>query len=192
MKVCSIEGCGKRHDSKGYCKIHYDRYKRHGDPLGGRTYEGEPFKWLLEHLDYKGDDCLIWPYAKDDFGYGCIRIDGKTERVHIVVATIKHGPRPTDKHEARHLCGRGHKGCCSPNHLIWSTQSENQMDRIMHSTSNRGERNGLSKLTRDDVLAILNDTRTQQSIATDYNVVKETISRIKSGYSWNWLTGIKP
>jgi transposase-like protein len=31
---CSIEGCDKPHSSRGWCKEHYDRYLRWGDPLG--------------------------------------------------------------------------------------------------------------------------------------------------------------
>lgn len=32
MKVCSIEGCGLKHVSRGYCRTHYYRFKRYGDP----------------------------------------------------------------------------------------------------------------------------------------------------------------
>ena len=30
MKVCKYEGCGKPHDSRGYCKIHAQRLRRTG------------------------------------------------------------------------------------------------------------------------------------------------------------------
>jgi len=33
MKLCSIEGCGREHDAKGFCRSHYKRWKLHGDPL---------------------------------------------------------------------------------------------------------------------------------------------------------------
>jgi len=36
--ICSIEGCGKPHSAKGYCRNHYRRWKAHGDPFGGRIY----------------------------------------------------------------------------------------------------------------------------------------------------------
>jgi hypothetical protein len=32
-KKCTIEGCEKKHNAKGYCFTHYNRYKRYGDPL---------------------------------------------------------------------------------------------------------------------------------------------------------------
>jgi hypothetical protein len=30
--VCTIEGCGKRQRSGGFCTLHYQRWRRHGDP----------------------------------------------------------------------------------------------------------------------------------------------------------------
>ena len=33
MRKCSIENCNRKHHSKDYCKMHYKRYKKHGDPL---------------------------------------------------------------------------------------------------------------------------------------------------------------
>lgn len=193
MKVCSIEGCGRKHEAKGFCNRHYHRLMKHGDPLGGsKTFAGEPAKWLLEHLDYEGDYCLIWPYSRNAKGYGKICIDGKMEIVHVVVAAIKYGPKPTPKHECRHLCGQGYLGCVAPNHLRWATASENQMDRVTHGTSNRGERHGQSKLTGNDVLEIVKDERFYRVIAADYGVVHQTVFDIKTGKSWGWLTGIKP
>lgn len=33
--TCSIEGCGKSRAASGYCRHHYNRAYRYGDPLGG-------------------------------------------------------------------------------------------------------------------------------------------------------------
>lgn len=40
-RICSLTGCEKRRFSKDYCLMHYKRWKRHGDPLGGRKFVGE-------------------------------------------------------------------------------------------------------------------------------------------------------
>jgi hypothetical protein len=30
-EFCSIDGCGKKHRSKGFCNMHYTRFVKHGD-----------------------------------------------------------------------------------------------------------------------------------------------------------------
>lgn len=32
IRVCGERGCAKRHHARGYCKTHYARWLRHGDP----------------------------------------------------------------------------------------------------------------------------------------------------------------
>lgn len=71
--------------------------------------------------------------------------------------------------------------------LRWDTPKNNQLDRIKHGTSNRGERCAASKLTEDQVRAIRADTRLQRIIAAEYNVRDSAISRIKSGKRWSHL-----
>ena len=34
-KICSVDGCERLHYAKGYCALHYRRFKVHGDPLLG-------------------------------------------------------------------------------------------------------------------------------------------------------------
>lgn len=31
-RTCTFEGCERKHLAKGYCKLHYQRLKKHGDP----------------------------------------------------------------------------------------------------------------------------------------------------------------
>jgi len=39
MKICTVENCGRKHKGRGYCQLHYSRFRRHGDtnelPRGG-------------------------------------------------------------------------------------------------------------------------------------------------------------
>lgn len=45
MKACSVEGCGREHYARGWCKLHYMRWHANGDPgpaevLRVASYEG--------------------------------------------------------------------------------------------------------------------------------------------------------
>jgi hypothetical protein len=71
--------------------------------------------------------------------------------------------------------------------LRWDTPRANQLDRIKHGTSNRGEKCAASKLTEKQVKDIRVDTRLQRIIAAEYGVRENTISRIKSGKRWSHL-----
>ena len=33
MRICSIDGCGKIHEARGYCRQHYQQWSWHGEPL---------------------------------------------------------------------------------------------------------------------------------------------------------------
>jgi hypothetical protein len=40
-RPCVIEGCEAKRVARGWCASHYTRWKRHGDPLGGRERYGQ-------------------------------------------------------------------------------------------------------------------------------------------------------
>ena len=47
-KLCAVSGCGKRATSKGWCQAHYARWRRNGDPEGGRN---TPDRCAIEGCD---------------------------------------------------------------------------------------------------------------------------------------------
>jgi hypothetical protein len=105
------------------------------------------------------------------------------------------GPRPSERHESRHLDGTKTNNHLS--NLQWGTYEENQMDRLAHGKSNRGERCGTSKLTSSQVLEISaivsrqDRDMTFQQIGEMFGVGASTVHQIMTGASWGWLTGNK-
>lgn len=175
--------------------MHYHRWERYGDPLGGDKFRGEVQDYFYNVvMTYQGDDCLTWPYSTDGNGYGNIAFggSGRYAKVHRLACQLVNGPPPTPDYEAAHNCGKGSSGCCNPNHLRWATRSENQMDRVEHGTSNRGSQHGMSKLVEDDVLVIasLKGRMSQSKIAKMFGVSQPNIVAIHKGYRWGWLTGL--
>lgn len=185
---CSVEGCGKPHEARGWCNAHYRRFRAHGDPLGGGTRNGEPLAFLETVVfSFEGEECLPWPYGSTSEGYGLININGKKRLATRVVCEHEHGPPPTPEHQAAHNCGKGHLGCVNPRHLRWTTRKENYDDRLIHGTVSRGERNGLAKLTEAQVLEIRASQKPQSQLAAEYGVAQSNISQIKSRKNWAWL-----
>ena len=115
-----------------------------------------------------------------------LRRDGRrsSKNVHGLVLTAFVGPSP----EGLECChgDRNKTNNCLLN-LRWDTKSNNQADRILHGTSNRGERNGVSKLTAEKVKAIRARCargETQPSIAADFGISRVTVSHIHLRKTW--------
>jgi hypothetical protein len=147
---------------------------------------GEPVskvkrEWLQAHVDYDGEECLIWPFSRDPNGYGHCGADW----AHRVMCALVHGPAPTEDHETAHSCGRGKFGCVHPKHVSWKTRSENQLERRRHGT--HGKRKGVRYwLTPGDVAHIraLRGKKTQRELAKIYGVSWQTIGMVQRGETW--------
>lgn len=190
--ICSVDDCSNPATRRGWCSAHYQRWRRHGDPLvgGALVRYGGPLRYFTDVvLLYSGDDCLIWPYGRNDFGYGMLWANGRKSRVHRLACEATHGEPPTPGHDAAHLCGNGHNGCVNPHHLQWKTDAENEADKVAHGTSNRGERHGMAKLQRDHVVEIrrLCGTMPQSEIARRFGISQAAVSAINSRKAWAWL-----
>jgi hypothetical protein len=185
--LCSVPGCGKPLNSRGWCIAHYRRWQWNGDPLAGRTPDGDPEQFYRNVvLAYSGDECLKWPYARNSRGYPQMKLNGRFRLLARVLCEAVHGPAPTPEHEAAHSCGNGHEGCLTQGHLSWKTPVENAADRVTHGTETIGERHGMAKLTKSEVRLIrsLGGEVSQRALAARFGVSQGQIHRILSGKSW--------
>lgn len=156
MRICSIPNCGKPFLARGYCSKHYKRWSTHGDPLRVEGTERGAAQRFYESLFCANTDaCIIWPYSRDDNGYGEMGVPGgKKNDVHPLVCARVHGPRPAPNVVTRHLCGNGHLGCVNPRHLVWGTMKENSEDSLRHGTLRRGEDKYRARFTNAQVAEI--------------------------------------
>lgn len=182
-RICSIPDCCKKHYAHGYCAMHYARLRKHADPLGGRTPNGDAIQWLQDHSQHADKDtCLLWPFPSVHRGYGIVRVNGRSQAASRVMRILIDGDRPNL--EVAHSCGNPR--CVNPNHLRWATTLENQHDKHIHGTDNVGERNPMAKLSQEKVAAIRAriGLQSQRSIARAFGVSEATVSSIKSGTRW--------
>lgn len=161
-----------------------------------RAKNGEPKRWLLDHINHQDkNECLIWPFGQSH-GYGIINNFSRPQsptNAHRAMCLLAHGPAPEGKPEAAHSCGN--RLCVNPHHLRHATYEENSADKLKHGRENFGERNGAARYSESDILAIrerVANGERQSEVRKEYGMSSAQISRICSGKRWSHLSERKP
>ena len=186
--TCSIEGCARRGYCRGWCKAHYVRFQRHGDPLGGtpETIEGR----LLARMDRSGGPDSCWPFvAPGASRSGHLQLSWKDRMlpVHRLAYQTWCGPIP-DGLVVRHRCDN--PPCCNPAHLELGTVADNNRDRDERGRqrSPKGEQAPNAKLTESDVIEIrrLADDGivSQKHIGEMFGISQSTVHLIHVRKAW--------
>lgn len=157
---------------------------------------GEPTMPLVARLygNVKNNErsgCWEWQGSTRG-GYGRIivgsRKDGtrRSESAHRLSYILNNGAIP----EGMEVCHKCDNRCCiNPDHLFLGTRQDNIDDREYKGRNKPpvGERNGMAKLTKSDVLEII-EKRAQgvsfQKLANEYGVCKKTVQDAANGKHW--------
>ena len=188
-KLCSVEGCGNTGRIRaGLCGKHYMRLRTHGHTRTTvkRAPRGAPVKWIADHVDYKDDECLEWPFARYSNGYAMINSPLGAMSASRFMCISAHGMPRRKRMDAAHSCGNGHLACCNPQHLRWATRTSNLEDRKVHGTLLLGEKHPRAKLNEDSVREIrrLRDEMTQSELGRRFGVSFQTVSEIQLRKKW--------
>lgn len=112
--------------------------------------------------------------------------DGRALVQRIVLTTFV-ASCPTGM-QCRHLDGNP-----TNNHVLnlaWGTRSENEQDKLLHGTDNRGERHGMVKLTATNILEIRSRAANGErilDIAKDFPLTKGSIYDIVNRRTWKHI-----
>ena len=188
MTNCSIIDCQRPVRSKGYCNAHYLRWYRHGDPEHGEMLRGTARDWLLKHVEHDGEECLIWPFARNSKGYPDVRFAGMEGMLaHRVMCVLAHGDPPEPKMDAAHSCGNGQTGCINPRHLSWKTRIDNHADKKRHGTQIWGDQIHFAKLTLEQARIAKYDGRSARFFANAFGVSVAAINHLRAGRTWKGI-----
>lgn len=189
-RTCALAGtdgpCGPiwRRD---WCRKHYARVLRHGDPhTVAKRGKGMLLAELKAAAASTSDTCIILttrgshrPIAK---------LDGTLMLASRAVWILSDGD-PGEAH-VLHTCHRGEAGCINRRHLYLGNNDQNVRDMVEAGHSTRGERSGRHKLKAVEVQEIrklIANGMPYGAIAGRYNVSSSTIYQINAGKVWAWL-----
>ena len=117
--VCVVEGCDRAWAKRYWCRKHWERWRKFGDPLGfGRNAPVEVRFW---NKVVQCGECWGWTGSLGKDGYGSFNAEG-SYLAHKWLWTYLYGPVPAG-HELDHLCRN--RACVRPEHLEVVTHKEN-------------------------------------------------------------------
>jgi NUMOD4 motif/HNH endonuclease len=121
----------------------------------------------------------------NSFGYPHTQLGrGNTRQVHSLVLLAFRGPPPAG---ANGCHNDGNPANCQLDNLRWDTQANNLRDKVTHGTNTVGEKNGVSKLTEAQLVAIHADRRSRRDIAAAYGISEHHVSGIRRRRTWKHL-----
>lgn len=127
-RTCSIADCDKPSSSRGWCRMHYNRWQRHGNPmLTLATPRGLSEQERFWRYVEKTDSCWLWTGACNQGGYG--QFHGKNHRGQAsrFAYQFKVGEIPNGL-DLDHLCRN--RICVNPDHLEPVTRRTNLLRGI--------------------------------------------------------------
>lgn len=121
-RVCSVASCARPHEAKNFCRLHYTRWRKYGDPGTVLQLNGMDDLRLMDKVEMIPSGCWLWTATLSGKGYGQFRFRGKLWIAHRAAYEIFVGPIPEGA-TLDHLCRV--RRCVNPEHLEPVSQREN-------------------------------------------------------------------
>lgn len=137
IMLCVFPGCtDTRIFSRGWCRVHYNRWYRYGDPAICKQLQGDDAKRLKQHIEIDEHGCWLWLGSVQKNGYAKSNCQGKATWAHIASYRTFVGEIP-EGHDIDHVCHNEdeacqggwrcrHRRCINPDHLRAVTRTINR------------------------------------------------------------------
>ena len=151
-----------------------------------KDFRGSPSERFFLKIK-KTKKCWFWIGARNPDGYGTLRIERKSIKVHRFSYEIHKGKIPLGL-EVCHSCDN--TSCVNPEHLFLGTHSDNMrdMENKKRSKHPRGENQRFHKLTWENVIKIRRKYKTgkitQKRLSEIFGVGESTIQGIIKKQTW--------
>jgi hypothetical protein len=165
--------------------------------MGTKIHRDAPFArearvtefWRQVDASAGPDACWPWTgYAEK--GYGRCQWAGRMVGAHELAVSFTTGAARPEGFDTCHSCDN--PLCCNPAHLRFDHRQGNVDDMTSRGRQARGVRNGQSRLTEADVLAIRHGIAagmTGKSFAEQLGVSPSLITEIARGRRWSHVGG---
>ena len=149
-----------------------------------------PVVSLAEYLDARTSPepmsgCWLWTGCANALGYGVCMLRGR-RLAHRAWWAHANGLADVPRGlVVRHRCDN--PACVNPQHLETGSMADNPADMVARGRSRRGERNPLSRLTTEAVLAIRSAVAsgyTRTAVAGCFGLSHQHVSELVRGLRW--------
>lgn len=185
--MCKVQDCSRVIYSLAMCNMHYQRFKKYGNPLGGTKNHAPPEERFWRFVE-KFDGCWKWSGKKNN-GYGTFSKGSKKDGYFLAhrFSWELHNKRSIpDGMFVMHKCDN--PDCCNPEHLIIGTPKENTQDMIAKGrrrlVAPLGAENGKSVLNEEKVKFIRSSDFSHTKLAKLLEVSPNCVRGIRIGRTW--------
>jgi len=139
---------------------------------------------LLSRIKVNAAGCFEWQGCLNHSGYGMLNVNGVPKGAHRLSFEAFRRCIPTGMFVC-HKCDNPR--CINPSHLFLGSHADNMQDMRSKRRSSTGSKNGMSKVTTEDVIEM---TRlymsgvTQRELSGKYGISRQAVSKIVTGKRW--------
>jgi hypothetical protein len=135
------------------------------------------------------DECWPWLRGCCSAGYGIISVAAKVCISSRLAYALSTNEEPGGLRVC-HTCDN--PPCCNPAHLFLGTDKDNMADMAAKGrrsyASIRGRANIRARLTEAQVLYIRSSPKPARLVGAELGVPSSTVSHVRRGRSWAWLS----